>query len=913
MTTPVYSGDYTGEELILYGFKKGAEYVLVLEYKCHDEDAHTINLEIFTLYDNSDVRLKLGNKNYSIDCIYENDSIMETMYQSWWWDDSHRDIGGDDVNDWEAWFYKAMFFNRNKLKYTFDSNVFAENCKKVLWGTPQKYDDISSTTGCSELPLEIQAGYTLDDKKSYYSTYGVDNCNFIPIDWEDDEEELLRSGNPSDFYPNCVMHYCAQAYRGVNVCGPYRGTMERDENNNIELSFSQEYFHNGYGCVFKPLPGGNLKFMIYDSTNLYENMVAEISELDCNYGVFYPTFIYPVIKRPFYIASEYIDYTDRELIYSENSAYTRNFVIGYDVVAKVNNGVTYDREFSPLSYITGLDNEFPRRLTEFDWYGLTEGSSNNRVEVISGHTMEELFSGETISYNVTEFFPDPMYAQFTTYHEEVFNPGFCSELGYTTKLDENQVTCIDEIVKVGEDENSAITYYLGIIENKEGSGLDFIKNGPNYIYLAHDTIPNVYFAICRLIKGPGYAIRVSEGSDFSETIVKIIIQMTGSNDGNIHIIFDYEDVYGTERTYDENLRIQHNSNYSNFGDIRTILALLNYQNYDTGSSGTGGSDNGYNLPLEAVKNGLILDTPTYNGNVITWKEAVMKLGQYMKQSSYYENRFIPVCPTTGNCKMFGLGIATYSNEGNETKVYKIYKDVVKYQEQYIPWGDGNESVWLSSEELIVDAAHNEITFQLSASSPTVISLDLAGINMGGLNDWYTINCEGSYIMDNKMVFDCLYPDVYTIKVTAIHNNIQQTRENWFKFQTTQNPSAAEVIFKQTGAIGPIKQVKVTLIDEDLNNGNFRIRLQALPVNSSSWGDDDYVQIDFKVNGGYQEDWNFEYEYYNDMFSHDNIVVPGWPGISYEYHDVLSHLSPTLDTQYNEVIDSNLPNIISIIF
>ena len=129
--TIVYSSDVIDGEATVFGTKKDYKYTLGLIYKCNDGSEHAIRLERVTFHDNSDIRLKIGSKTYSRECIYGNDEVMKKMQDlndnpnGYWWDADGIFIGGEDnyPTSFERWFYKALMFNRNKVKKTFDSNI----------------------------------------------------------------------------------------------------------------------------------------------------------------------------------------------------------------------------------------------------------------------------------------------------------------------------------------------------------------------------------------------------------------------------------------------------------------------------------------------------------------------------------------------------------------------------------------------------------------------------------------------------------------------------------------------------------------------------------------------------------------------------------------------------------------------
>ena len=880
----VDSANVESDETNVFGREKEVNYILALIYKCADGSEHKIRLERVTFHDNSDVKLKIGNQTYSRECICGNDQVMSKMQDQanpngYWWDEYGLFIGGEDniPTAYVRWYYKALMFNRNKTKNTFDSNIFAVNSRKVTWGTPQCIRGLSNSTACTETTYDMEPGYYLDDKYSYYSTYGTNDCDITPIIIDDEEEEIiLRSGIEGEgFYPNCIMHFCSQAYKGTNACGAYHGTYTSENGVNF---FDRSYFRDGYGCIFKPLPQGRLKFMIFDSTNNYQNMLDELDGYEK--GIFYPSFIYPVIKRPFFIMSDFYKWTERNLIYSSKEARMIEYEKGYNVNAEIHNGVTFNYKFNEDSWITGLqENYFLNKTLDYeDWYGLTERTNNDRITYASAFTSNQLES-TAVGYHIQEGYPTGELEQFTKIHDLTYNPGFYSQIGYEVRENnENGETYIDKFLGIGSTDTGA-TYYYFKVGNGNNLDVNFVHNSNDYYYWRVG-VTHTYYALCKFIKGTGYQdnIVVNDSLNESEVIVKFIFKSLNGSD-YVNISFNYIDINGNEQLYDNDLRVQHNQFAGGTNEITKLLRILHFRRYFPDDSGSGSmsgfADKGYNMPLCAVKKSIIEENPTVGNIGYTWEDIIRYLAMHNRLRNEYlitHNVLVPskdTARTRSEEKLFGVGILNYTDdEGNKATVYKIYKDLVKVNGDYVGWeGDGNGNVWLSSEHKTINAAHTEFSIQFSASSPTTITLEV-----NNKPDWiYSIVCDGNSYINNSgnITCDVYRPDVYTLNFIVYHNNDSSNdREYVVNFHSTTADNSSGFTLTQTKALlynnAPKYRLSVECITGYYGSNTYNIRLVVklkrksgtlytpiLPTEIPEGFVDYQVGIGGYFNGGYQ--------------------------------------------------------------
>ena len=387
----------------IYMKKARTEYTVKFEYKCVGKETREFTLLSFTLGDNSELQLK-----YGLDGIYTRNAMSDSnamvhQYKTYWWANENYNIGAGNSNgdvgnnDTERkWLYRKVFFKETPEKIngeTFRSEVFAVNGEKVLWGSPQNRLNVKDALYLAGDVFNIPHGFTVDDSASYHSTYGRMHCdyNIATPTTSDTRNSLEESGN-------CVMQYCAQVYNDEKAHYYYYGIKSGDTI--VFTEDQKKYYSDGYGCVFKPVPSGDLKFIIYDSSDNYANMLDELSSYE--YGIFYPSFIYPVIKRPFYMDTSLVIWEG----FSFNNAPEHNEFImseegGINEV-KIHNGITYNGKFST---ITVNSNEITQYVAKSDTSGLTLTESKDRIVLLNNNTPDMPTDSTRMIVSVTNGYP----------------------------------------------------------------------------------------------------------------------------------------------------------------------------------------------------------------------------------------------------------------------------------------------------------------------------------------------------------------------------------------------------------------------------------------------------------------------------------------------------------------------------
>ena len=159
---------------------------------------------------------------------------------------------------------------------TFNNNVFSSSSEKILWGEPQRYSSNEEGGGyqgsihCSENENNY-TNFSLDDEASYYSTQNNKHYSAIGI------KDNVVSG---DFFAKVE-----------------NGNIYSGENN---YCFGKWPILNT-GYVFKSLPDEELFYSTYTgSLEKFKDNNGNILD-----GVYYSSFIYPVIEKPFKVDTRF--------------------------------------------------------------------------------------------------------------------------------------------------------------------------------------------------------------------------------------------------------------------------------------------------------------------------------------------------------------------------------------------------------------------------------------------------------------------------------------------------------------------------------------------------------------------------------------------------------------------------------
>ena len=749
----VESEEYVGSfeymdflEYIIYGIQKERIYRIQLKYKCNDSTDYVyVTLEQIIFDDNSEISLKLKfNDTVQFNCM--NEDIMGLMDKEWWWDRDNFDIGCENSLDpnYTKWLYRKFFFKENN-NGTFDSHVVAVNGTKVLWGTPQvRYNMVSGPIEgvyCSEFYEQIPPGMTLDDTISYHATYGVNNCSMNVV-----SGESSQTRGESD--TNCTAQYSAQAYNGTKACGMYRGIYDKNGVYGVVGATTESgYFHSGCGCVFKPIPYGDLIFFVYESDEaLTAFLNSEHSEI--LFGVFYPSFIYPVIKRPFYALYDVTKWARLKVNkpVNYNGVISKTYSIGVNgkkQILTINNGITMDSKFDSVM-VDNVDITNDVIIYGPDTSGLTLTSSLNRKSEWSGFTDVELLAPYTNEmFYVSEYRPDITNGGELMIESSM---GFYMNLNYTMSGD-----TIDVCFGYGSS-SSDISYFIGKYNSKDNIGLLYLENNTKYDkYVLHNTNNRTFNVLCQFTE-----LAENEAQRYSDVIVEVSFNATNAFTVN----YPYKGYDGEDKIYNDNFALLNGAGLAINLILDKIFSGIELEKVD-GSTVV--------LPIKPIKNYKVQEEFICDGVVYNDTRAFfVKLAQKRKLYSIENaNRLGSIAPDD---IVFGVGLCEVQAEDrNDGKSYiqKIYPTPLARNEYVEPFiGDGEGYVWCEVEKFVM-AGHNVERVWFSASSLTSIFVNIS-------DDWAYFNDEtylaNSVINMDANEFGCYDNVPHYVTIECKHNN-----------------------------------------------------------------------------------------------------------------------------------------------
>lgn len=329
------------EDRRIYVKSAYTKYNLYIQYDCDKSDGYgqpddmkALYLETFTLKDGSSVSLVLGRKDLNLYTKIEPNGISKTVVPSgesatteddnvslnfgdsgstkWW---KNTSLDRDDNNRIGNWLKRLSIQKSTEEGTVFTNNIVAIDGNKVIWGVPQNYDgkytNSENTIFCSEDNITDYSGYSLDDDASYYGT--------------DDQK-----------------HYSAIAVNDDLISGDYFAYLSTDTNGNTSIIFDD---CTGYkpaintGYVFKSLPDNELYFYTYNGSGEYEYPSGATN------GVFYASFEYPVIEKPFEVDSTFYIWGTYDVYMPENVdniAEVRYAELAGRTEVTIKNGIRYN-------------------------------------------------------------------------------------------------------------------------------------------------------------------------------------------------------------------------------------------------------------------------------------------------------------------------------------------------------------------------------------------------------------------------------------------------------------------------------------------------------------------------------------------------------------------------------------------
>jgi len=729
---------------VAFGRKKDIKYGIYLRYKCKDSD-NFVNIRIgeVKFKDNSDVQLRIGYKDSdaNFDPFTKNyGDIIVNQYRDWWWDSNTLDIGAELHQDLDwRWFLRKMFF-KQKNDDTFDSNVFAVGGRKVLWGVPQSRN-MAQLNGwdriyCSDRIYELPSGTYLDDTRTITPTYGTNVCGYVD---SDDSDTMSKSVGGNKGNGTCTYHYCAQAYNGTDVSGYFGFAYDRNNyyghGKLFEMWNGYKFFHEGYGCVFKPLPFGNLIFFEYNGA---DDLLEQIEErTDTLFGVVYPTFIYPVIKRPFFANFKMVIWNENGVAskISDDGEYILSNInknYGAKILLNIRNGITYNRKFSQIEF---FDENLENVSVEYgDTHGLGETSSEDRIHTINWYknicfdTFNQGEYNNSIDLHITEGYPETLGYNYANGYHLNKSYDFLENIVYG--IEGNKITFATAL----NDIENNVEYYVGHY-NLSSDGIEFLSTKSIYSddkYACTSTTSTLYNVVLCVA---GCKFKESENIHVSKWYRDVFVELYGFHNYTWVIKYEYKDAYGTEQEFTDSF-------YSTKPLNGVLDSIYNGETFFLEKAGS------FVFPFKPILNYYVKEHIKIGGveydNFDKFMQKLIKNKKLMPIN--YLNSLSPV----GNGDVvFCVGVKTIQSSEDinvVSQVYKVYPNITKA----ITTGNGSYDLIITSEQegnCIFYHCGGKVDMSVGCGSPCNIVFESEGLWC-----YYEINGE-MYYGRHEVTFD----------------------------------------------------------------------------------------------------------------------------------------------------------------
>lgn len=487
----------------LYLTTANTNYDIYVGFKYGDcESAKTIYVYITTinLMNSNSVDLTIGPV---ITTSYR--ELGSNPFIERWWADFDN-ANSDSPLKWNI--RKSVVKPSPNPEDTFTNYVKAVNGIKALFGSPQSLEDVYvGPIMSSEYDIQIPEGYVLDDEVSSHPIYGCPRYN-------------------------TAFQYNAMAMNGTTVSGDFVAKVTGGEGKVKQVSVVDSgKLRDGEGCLFKPLPNGDVYPAIYNASRGEitcivddddEDTIAELAEY--NEGIVYPTITYPVIDKPMRVNANYFLLKQKSLVETVDG----NGDVAADIMtenrggkceAHIFNGLTYvsrgKRRFGGDSYMSIVTD--PDVLDGFeDTFSINLGDSNNISDLngvtATGHTENKAYykgyeSGavEELVYSIQE--GAPFYKSGNSYsatkvggYEEYENTAAYKNIAETAELSLDYTFYDDVYYMQASDglhfefkgsSDSDIEYYVVpfasmssiLMENQSNTGYTWIGPGDRVFFI----------------------------------------------------------------------------------------------------------------------------------------------------------------------------------------------------------------------------------------------------------------------------------------------------------------------------------------------------------------------------------------------------------------------------------------------
>ena len=509
-------------------------------------------------------------------------------------------------------------------------------------------------SACTEDISTLVPGYSLDDEYTYLPTYGIVSSQAVieSSAVTTPDINLFSRGRDAVNYSNLQYSSIAYDENRQKVSGNYFGRYNKENHSITFLNNADDYFKNGYGCAFKPLPYGEVLFMFYDDSNNHQNMLDIISteRPDADYGILYPSFIYPVMRRPFYVSGDIFIWS-QDVLKSVSGGTTLNDIYhdkienGIKSECSIHNGITIKnsssskRNFDSASWFAGLnptDFLVSGYTNDNDLYGMTYREPNDRIikmDYYKGLSGLNQSDTSVVGFYIKEGCPtNCSYSEYANEISYLFEGGFAKNF-YILRDQDDKSKIINIIPTEGSD--STISYYLAKYQNKQNN-IRFIVDaddseigGNKYIMMGEG---GARIVLCRFEYMEEYAddydIDLYE-SLYGEYVVVGMEYIIGND---LRIQFNWRDSSGAEQYYNRVVQSLHTI-YLIDDDIETL------QSY-------------FHLPLTGIEDRRILKTPSENGVNKTWRQMIYSHSINKYSTNHFNHTYVQ--EDSGNV-LFGIG------------------------------------------------------------------------------------------------------------------------------------------------------------------------------------------------------------------------------------------------------------------
>lgn len=767
-----------------------------------------IQLASFIVKDTNSIKLGFG---YSKEEMYPFRTNMHSQ-RDWWNGGQYSTLSEEN-----QWLHKYCIFNeltKNKRGIeTFSNNVIVANGTKVIWGTPQNADGFCTDgkygrhniypVNCSEDYISIPEGYSLDDSASYYSTMWYENDQ-----GRKDGDELMPS------------HYSILAYDGSMVYGDIGAIYKRDPQTG-EATITWTYgggkdatmFNNRCGYIFKPIPNGDISFHLLEcEENTAEDKAIamankEYLDYEGNYyneGIIYPSFIVPVMNRPFY--------ADANFFVCDNLFYTagvenRNRYASHEdkkghVEMEIHNGLTtetdngrhqFDFNRSVISFAT--EDAIKALVTSGDdYYNLSDGTNIDRILEFSA-TIDTIIEESNIEYEIFEKSPlgeeGPGYIRCHSINGYIENNNFAS--GLSCSISDGKLS-LDDI-----EGDSDIEYFLcaqsGVLSNIPNpekliyvdEGNDFFdrsQNGRYYIFSNKKESGGFRwpFEKTQFIDDYITCLYATDSNGYLYSLIGTFVVSDENGSDNIQTSF-FLDVYdGSSSTPAEGKKSHGNWTENDF--------IWSYQEYyEPGSKYAGLSSAAtlnrirameeyvwanYNMRIAPYPKGINLNTNK------KWHEIIQEdRKKFVDDENYYDS---------AGTVYYGVGVISATTEqGGITKLYKIYPELLILRNDLV------QGVQISASPL-------SLTFSATDKSEKEISL--SGSDVYQMNISFNVSWINASPLAGLRNFDAT--------VSVDENDTYQDREGIITVSGGPNDTAVTITVSQLA-----KAVEITYDSEKI--------------------------------------------------------------------------------------------------